>query len=176
MTDWRSAPITYMGGTSAIRDERGQPLAVVHGQTWGEWFAYLLSRNSSPFYRVVGPDGMPLFSLDKKVGSFRSWVKVMGPDLALVARIDRIGTIFTSFKRRYAIRDASGVEIGRIDSPVMGYEFVVLDAAGTCVARGTRRGQSSWEVRRDVVMESPWPELTAAFFISELGVSHVSPS
>lgn len=166
MSDWRSAPICLISG-SKIVDDRDDVLALPPRPGLREMLTSVFRRGPIP--PVTSPDGTPLFSYEKKVGSFKNWLKIYGPDHELLVRIDQIGNQFTAMKRRYTIRDATGTQIGRIDNPRLGQEFVVLDDAGTPIARGVRRGEDGWEVSRPVVRDSPWPEIAAAFFMSGIG-------
>ena len=166
MNDWRSAPVCRISD-SRIVDDRGEVLAIAPGSGVRDLLAAVFRRGPIP--PVTTPDGTPLFSYEQKVGAFKNWLKIRSPDNQLIARIDQIGNLFTAFKRRYTIREASGAEIGRIDNPRLRAEFVVFDGDGTCVARGIRQGQFAWEVSREAERDSPWPEITAAFFMSGIG-------
>jgi hypothetical protein len=76
-----------------------------------------------------------------------NWWKVLNIDGSLIARIDRLGGDFR-FKSRYTILDPSNVEIGRIDNPRLGVEFVVYDREDSAMATGVLRGESTWAVER----------------------------
>jgi hypothetical protein len=173
-TDWRTATVCTIKDGHVL-GERGEPLARVTGSPWRWWLGRLLSIDRSPRMVITDPAGTPLFGFTSKQGSFRSWIKVFDPDGALIARLDRDGTIFTKWRERFTIRDASGVEIGKVDNPRHGYEFVLLDHAGTRIAQGVRREVYAWEVRRDAAPAgpaTPWPELTIAFFFCVLTLIH----
>jgi hypothetical protein len=166
VSDWRSAPICLINGSRIVND-RDETLAAAPRPALRDLLTAAFRRDPIP--PVTAADGTPLFSYEKKVGRFKNWLKIYGPDRRLIVRIDQIGTMFTAMKRRYTIRDASGAEIGRIDNPRLGLEFVVLDGDGALVARGTKRDQDGWEVSRPAVRDSPWPEVVAAFFMSGIG-------
>jgi hypothetical protein len=166
MSDWRKVLFYAAEDRSRILNDRAEPIAVIVGQGRSEFLSFLLSRNRTPDYRVTDPSGEALFRFQYKTGDFRSWLKVMHADGSLIARIDRIGTRFTTFKSRFVVRGSSGEELGRIDNPVLGHEFVINDHAGTRMARGVRHGQSTWSVQRENVAEGFWPEIAAAFFLS----------
>lgn len=165
MSDWQSAPICVISGSEIVND-RDDVLVVPPRLSLRIMLTSVFRRQVPP---VTSPDGTPLFSYKTKVGSFKNWLKIYDPDHELLVRIDQIGNRFTALKRRYTIRDATGTQIGRIDNPRLRQEFVVLDVAGTLVARGVRRGEEGWEVSRPAVRDSPWPEIAAAFFLSGIG-------
>lgn len=167
MSDWRTAPVWYVKDGRRILDDRGEPLAVVSVQGRRELLSFLLSRNRTPERSLTDAAGAPLLRYTTKVGDFTSWLKVVDSGGTPIGRIDRNGTIFTAFKDRFTVRDASGAEIGRIDNPVKAHEFVFLDHAGARIARGLRVEEDSWDVQRETAaIAGPWPEFTAAFFLS----------
>jgi hypothetical protein len=173
VSGWRSAPICLISGSKIVND-RDEVLAVAPRPGLRELLTAVF--RPGPIPPVTAPDGTPLFSYETKVGSFKNWLKIYGPDHRLIVRIDQIGNLFTAMKRRYTIRDATGTEIGRIDNPRLGHEFLVLDGDGTPVARGIRRGQEGWEISRPAVRDSPWPEIAAAFFMSGIGTARQGSS
>jgi hypothetical protein len=149
----------------SIVDERGRPLAALFDPPWREWFSGIFSRDRKPGLDVRDPSEVSLFRYDYKAGDLRTWVKVMDADGAPITRIDRKATRFTSVKARFVIRDASGLEIGGIENPTLGQEFIVLDHSGTRIAGGTRQGLTEWRVQWEHEAAGPWPELVAAFFL-----------
>jgi hypothetical protein len=173
VSDWRSVPVSRIGGAEVL-DEDGRVLASRPSLGWADLRAVFRLRRSPT--EVVGPHGIVVFAYETKIGPLTNWLKVRDPNGALIARIDQIGNLFTAFRRRYTIRDASGAEIGRIDSPRIKVEYVVLDGDGQCVARGVRRGESGWQVEREVVKDSPWPEIVTAFFLSGIGTARQGSS
>lgn len=167
VTGWRSAPICLVNGDRIV-DDRDEVLALAPRPGLRETLTGMLRRDPVP--PVTAPDGTPLFSYETKIGRFKNRLTVFDPDHRPIVRIDQVGNLFTTMKRRYTIHDASGAEIGRIDNPRLGREFVVLDGDGATVAKGIKRDQDGWEVIRSAVRDSPWPELVAAFFMSGIGI------
>lgn len=165
MSDWRTVTFYAAEDRSRIIDDRDEPILLVHRNMGRALLGFLFSLNRTPQYTVTGPSDEALFAFQYKTGNFRSWLKVLSTDGSLLARIDRIGSRFR-FKSRYAIHDPSGTQIGRIDNPRIGVEFVVYDADDDTMATGTVRGQWTWSVERKAVTDPPWPEIIAAFFLS----------
>jgi hypothetical protein len=165
VSDWRTVTFYAAEDRKRIINDRGEPILFVSGQMWRALAGFVLSLNRTPKYTVSGPSGETLFAFQYKASNFRSWLKVLDIDGSLIARIDRIGSRF-HFKSRYTVRDAAGAEIGRIDNPKLGVEFVIHARDDVVMATGVLRGQSTWVVERKNVPDMPWPEITAAFFLS----------
>lgn len=119
---------------------------------------------------IVDTTGRPLFKVVCRTSTISGRVDVFTPEGAPVVRIK--GTAFFGFPREYTIRDGSGLVIGRIERVgFTGGEFRLLDNAGHLRAHGVRTGrlegrECAVEIQRGQPLVSPWPELTAAFFLS----------
>lgn len=168
MTDLFTSGSLYWIGERKVREANGDSRAVIEVVTWRETFSRLLHpfRRYPPGRGLCDMSGRPLFRFESKTGDFRTWMKVLDLDGTVIARVDRIGSKLTRFKHRFTIQDASGTEIGRIDNPRLGYEFVIYTAGDRCVASAHIVRQSYWETRYEGGTDFPWPQITAAFFLS----------
>jgi uncharacterized protein YxjI len=118
---------------------------------------------------IVDATGQPLLKVLCRIGQVTRRVDVFTPQDDPVAHIK--GKAFFSRPRKFTIRDGSGSVIGRIEGTWIGWEFRLLDNEGRLRARGVKTGLKDgkeWavEIQDGQPLASPWPELTAAFFLS----------
>lgn len=118
---------------------------------------------------IVDAAGGPLFRVVCHTSRSTGQVDVFTPEGTPVARIK--GKSFFSRPRKFTIRDGSGSVIGRIEEPwsqLLGGGASLLDHEGRPQAHGVIAGTTQWavEIRGGQPLASPWPELTAAYFMS----------
>lgn len=118
---------------------------------------------------IVDATGRPLLKVLPRKGQITARVDVFTPQDEPIAHIK--GTAFLTRPRKFTIRDGSGSLIGRIEGTWIGWEFRLLDNEGRMRAHGVKTGLkdgTEWavEIQDGRPLASPWPELTAAFFLA----------
>lgn len=130
---------------------------------------------------IVDAAGRPLFRVVCRTSRSTGQVDVFTPEDTPVAHIK--GKSFFSRPRKFTIRDGSGLVIGRIEAPWLGSEggllgeLLLLDNEGHLRVRGVRANGAEWAVKiqGDQPLAGPWPQLTAAFFLSRSALNAPKP-
>jgi hypothetical protein len=166
-----SSTFSYLATVEQIVDSAGNIVAERERRTGLR--ALLVSQ------MVVDATGQRLFKVVCRTGRISARVDVFTPEGASVAQIR--GSAFLRQPREFTIQDGSGSVVGRIERTTwIGREYRLLDADGRLRAHGVRTGRkegTEWavEFQDGQPLASPWPELTAAYFLSRHALGRPKP-